>query len=69
MMENHWALGLLLLRQRKDIQLLAELTAEPWKRAPERPKVRPLRALNISRLLAREPDCIPACAECCCEMT
>jgi hypothetical protein len=68
-MQNHWAIGLLILSQRKDIQLLARLTAEPWNRPAE--KARPLRKLNITRLLApepeREPECDPICGECCCE--
>jgi hypothetical protein len=66
-MENYWAIGLLLLNQRKDIQHLAELAAEPWNRAAAIPKVRPLRTLNLTRLLTPEPDSDPVCAECCYE--
>jgi hypothetical protein len=66
-MENYWAIGLLLLNQRKDIQLLAEMTAAPWNRPAAKPKVRPLRSLNLTRLLAAEPDPDSVCVECCLE--
>jgi hypothetical protein len=68
-MENYWGIALVLLTQRKDIQRLAELQAQPWNRPAE--KARPLRKLNITRLLApepeREPECHPICGQCCCE--